>query len=144
MDRKHLFFEDVKEGSEMPQFRKEKLTRRDICLFAGASGDFSPNHTDDVFAHRVGHERVFAHGRLSAGYLTHAVTDWLGDGHLRRFKVRFGDRVWPGDTLTCKGVVTKKYQEENEKRVDCDVWVENDRGDKVTIGWVTAALPSKS
>lgn len=143
MERQQLFFEDVKEGDEAPPLIKGRITRTDIVRFAGASGDFARVHHDDVEAHRLGHERVFAMGMMSAGYLSHLATDWLGDGNLHRFKVRFATRIWPGDTLTCKGIITKKYTVNDENLVDCDVWVENQRGEKVTLGWITAALTSK-
>jgi hypothetical protein len=50
----------------------------------------------------------------------------------------------PGDTLLCKGKVTKKYVKGGEHLVDCEVWVENQRGEKFTPGEATAALPTRS
>jgi hypothetical protein len=44
---------------------------------------------------------------LLAGYLAHAVSDWFGGPqHLRRLKVRFTTRSWPGDEIVCNGRVT--------------------------------------
>ena len=143
MDRLQLFFEEVKEGDESPVFVKSAITRTDIDMYAGASRNFSPIHIDDVAAHRLGYERVFAMGMMSVGYLAHLATDWLGDSNLRRFKVRFGAPVWPGDTLSCRGVITKKYEGDGDNLVDCDLYVENQRGDKVITGWATATLPTR-
>lgn len=144
MERKLLFWEDVKEGQEATVLVKDKITRTDIVKYAGASGDFAKVHHDDVYAIRHGSDRgVFAMGMMSAGYLSHMVTDWLGDGNLRKFKVRFASRVWPGDVLTCKGTITRKYTENGESRVDCVLSVENQLGEKVIVGSATAALPSR-
>lgn len=83
------------------------LTRDDIVRYAHASGDFNPIHRDEEYARAHGAPTVFAMGMLPAGYLAHAVADWLGGPqHLRRFKVRFKTRVWPGDELACRGHVT--------------------------------------
>ena len=145
MPKKALCWEDVKEGDEAPELVKEKVTRTDIVKYAGASGDFHPMHHDEIFAYRQGSDRgVFAHGMLSGAYLTHLLTDWLGDGSLKKLRLRFATRVWPGDRLTCKGTITSKYQENGENRVDCVCHVENQHGERVTVGAATAVLPAKS
>lgn len=82
------------------------LERVDIVRYAGASGDFNPIHTDEGYARATGAPTVFAMGMLPAGYLAHALSDWFGGPqHVRRFKVRFTTRVWPGDELVCGGRV---------------------------------------
>ena len=82
------------------------VTRADIARYAGASGDFNPIHIDEDYARSTGAPTVFAMGMLPAGYLAHAVSDWFGGPHrLRRYKVRFTTRVWPGDELVCAGTV---------------------------------------
>lgn len=84
------------------------IERSDIVRYAGASGDFNPIHTDEDYAHNTGAPTVFAMGMLPAGYLAHAVSDWFGGpDRLRRFKVRFTTRVWPGDELVCTGKVAE-------------------------------------
>ena len=81
----------------------EDLPRTQIVMYAGASGDFNPIHHDEIFAtKRAGYPSVFAHGMLSMGLTGRMLTDWLGDGVLREFGVRFVRQVWPGDTLTAR------------------------------------------
>jgi acyl dehydratase len=80
------------------------LERADIVRYAGASGDF--NHIDDDYARASGSPEIFAMGMLPAGYLAHALSDWLGGpGGLRRYKIRFVARVWLGDEIVCRGRV---------------------------------------
>lgn len=134
----------MKEGDQAPPFVREKITRTDIVRYAAASGDFNPIHHDELLAIRAGNDRVFAMGMMTAGYLGHLVTDWLGVGNLRKFTVRFVNRVWPGDTLICRGAIIKKYSKNGENLVDCELWVENQRGEKNVVGAATAALPSCS
>src|SRR5438045_7895938 len=79
----------------------EDLTRTQIVQYAGASGDYNPLHTDEVFATQVaGYPSVFAHGMLTMGMTGHLVTDVVGDGRLTAFGGRFTSQVWPGDDLT--------------------------------------------
>jgi acyl dehydratase len=93
-------------GAELGEVVFGPVTRADIVRYAGASGDFNPIHIDEGYARATGAPTVFAMGMLPAGYLAHAVSDWFGGPHrLRRFKVRFSARVWPGDELVCSGRV---------------------------------------
>src|SRR5271155_3626281 len=84
----------------------ETLTRTQIVQYAGASGDYNPLHTDEVFATQVaGYPSVFAHGMLTMGMTGKMLTDYVGDGRLVRFGGRFTSQVWPGDTLTATATV---------------------------------------
>ena len=49
MAEQKLFFDDIKEGDTGPEFSHE-LGRTDLVMYAGASGDFNPMHTDEVAA----------------------------------------------------------------------------------------------
>ena len=82
------------------------LAREDFVRYADASGDDNPIHQDEEYARRSGAPTVFAMGMLNAGFLAKAVSDWFGGPHhIRRYKVRFTNRVWPGDELICGGRV---------------------------------------
>src|SRR6185369_13003566 len=79
----------------------ENLSRTQIVQYAGASGDYNPLHTDEVFATQAaGYPSVFAHGMLTMGMTGKLVTDTVGDGRLRKYGGRFTSQVFPGDTLT--------------------------------------------
>jgi acyl dehydratase len=72
------------------------------------------------------------------------VTDWVGDGNLRKYKVRFATRVWPGDTVTCKGKITRKYKKDGKNCIEADVFAENQNLEKAVIGTIIAELPGKT
>lgn len=105
-------------------------TREQIKAYADASGDQNPIHQDDEVALSVGLPGVIAHGMLNYGLLSRAVTDWLGDPRrLRRLTVRFSNMVQPGDSIRCRGRVSS-VAEDGQGAV-LEVWVENQRGEKV-------------
>src|SRR6185437_14753953 len=79
------------------------LSRTQIVMYCGASGDYNPLHADEVYATKVaGYPTVFAHGMLSMGMTGKMLTNYVGDGRLTKFGVRFTNQVWPGDTLDSK------------------------------------------
>ena len=103
---KTVTFDAITPGMELEEVVFGPLERVDIVRYAGASGDFNPIHTDEGYARATGAPTVFAMGMLPAGYLAHALSDWFGGPQrIRRFKVRFTTRVWPGDELACSGRV---------------------------------------
>ena len=144
VEREKLYFEDVKEGDELPPFVVENLTRTDLVRYAGASGDFNPIHHDQTFAEKAGNPTVFAHGMLNAGFVSKCITDYVGRENLRTFKVRFATRVWPGDTITGKGTVTKKYEDAGKRCIEGAVVALNQKGETAIQGSFTAELPSRA
>lgn len=143
MARQKLYFEDVEEGDELPSFTVENLTRTDFVKYAGSSGDFNPIHHDQTFAEVSGNPTVFAMGMMNAGILSRLVSDYAGIENLRKYRVRFATRVWPGDSVTCKGKVTKKAVENGEKIIEGEIAALNQKGEVAIQGSFRAALPSR-
>ena len=84
----------------------EDLKRTQIVMYSGASGDYNPVHTDEPFATQIaGYPTVFAHGMLTMGMTGRMLTNYVGDGRLTEFGVRFTSQVFPGDTLSATAVV---------------------------------------
>ena len=142
MAERKLFFEDVSEGDNAPELRHE-LTRSDLVMYAGASGDFNPMHTDEVKAKEAGLPSVFGHGMFSAGFLAKALTDYVGVGNLRTYKVRFAKQTWPGETFQTKITVTAKRKENGANLVDLECSLLNSEGEVKVSGEGTAELPSR-
>jgi acyl dehydratase len=85
---------------------------------------------------------VFGHGMFTMGILGKALTDYVGVGNLKRYQVRFTKQTWPGEKLTTRITVAKKYDEDGEHRIDLDCEVLNPDGEVKISGSATAALPS--
>ena len=128
-------------GDEYEMVVVDDLTRTQIVQYAGASGDYNPLHTDEVFATKAaGYPGVFAHGMLSMAMTGHMLTDYVGDGRLTRFGVRFVNQVWPGDTLTAKATVEALREEDGAHFVDLAVSTTNQDGAEVVSGHATARI----
>ena len=120
----------------------ENLTRTQIVQYAAGSGDFNPIHHDETFATKVaGYPSVFAHGMLTMALTGKMLTDWLGDGVLTSFGVRFVKQVFPGDSLTARGTVTRSTEEGDAARLEIELVTSNQRGEPVATGTATALLP---
>jgi len=119
----------------------DNLTRTQIVQYAGASGDFNPLHTDEVYATQAaGFPSVFAHGMLTMGMTARILTDWVGDGRLLSYKARFVKQVWPGDTLTARAEVIALREIDGEPVVDLEVVTRNQNGEEVLNGTATARI----
>jgi acyl dehydratase len=139
-----LFFDDVQVGDALPELTKGPIIKLQHVLYAGASGDFNPLHTDDDFARAAGlKEGVITHGMLVMGFVGQAITDWVPRRCLRTFRVRFSGMTRPGDTITVAGRVRGKRRENGENLVFCEVVASDDHGGVKIQGSFSAALPVK-
>ena len=144
MMSKQLTYEDVKEGMEIPSLVKETSNRMSV-EWAGASGDYDPIHYDTAYARKRRFPDAVVNGRLKVAWLMQLMTRWIGDeGKLKKLGCQHRGMDIIGDTVKVKGVVTKKYVENGEHLVDCDIWTENPKGEKSAPGKATVILPSKA
>lgn len=115
----------------------EDLKRTQIVMYAGASGDYNPVHTDEVFTKEAaGYPSVFAHGMLTMGMTGRLLTNTVGDGRLTEYRARFTRQVFPGDTLDAKAVVTGVA----DGIVELDVSTVNQNGEEVLSGSAKARV----
>ena len=132
---------DIKVGDTYSQVLVEDLKRTQIVQYAGASGDYNPVHSDERFVtEAAGYPSVFAHGMLSMGATGKMVTNYVGDGRLTEFGVRFTRQVWPGDDLTAVAEVTGLREEGGEHFVDLEVTTRNQDGETVVQGSASARI----
>ncbi|MFQ5925524.1 MAG: MaoC/PaaZ C-terminal domain-containing protein [Dehalococcoidia bacterium] len=152
--KKQLYYEDVEVGSEVIPLAKIATTEM-LVKWAGASGDFNALHYEDTYAASQGVGSPIVHGALKRAWLGHLMTDWIGEqGFLKKLSCQYRGMDYPrkmkdvgvpeeGETWWCKGTVTKKYVEDDQHIVECDIWVENGRGEKTTLGSATVILPPR-
>jgi acyl dehydratase len=138
-----VYWEDVDVGTEVKALEKQP-TPQQLVRWAGASGDFYQIHYDKDFALGNQLPGIIVHGALKSAWMGQLLGDWVGEeGKVKTYGICYRGMDVPGDTLTCKGTVTKKYTEGNENLVDCDIWLENSQGEKTTPGTAILVLPSK-
>jgi acyl dehydratase len=131
----------VKVGDTYEETLVEDISRTQLVMYAGASGDYNPLHTDEVYTSQAaGYPSVFAHGMLTMGMTGRLVTNVVGPANVKKFGVRFTNQVWPGDTLKGKAIVEAIREEDGETLVDFKVETTNQDGKTVVVGSATARL----
>ena len=127
-----VYFEDVSEGTELPTLRKDPTTQQ-LVKYAGASGDYYQIHYDLGFAKSNNLPNVILHGALKNAFLGQIVTDWIGtEGGLKKLTAQYRGMDVPGTPILGKGRVTKKWTENDENLVECEIWLENHEGKTTT------------
>ena len=139
MGERKLRYDDVQVGDTAPAIDHE-LTRTDLVMYAGASGDFNPMHHDEVAAQAAGLPSVFGHGMFSAGLLATAITNYVGVGNLASYRMRFTKQTWPGEVLSTNVAVIEK-RPGNEIVLEC-VLVNQD-GEAKLQAEAVAVLPGE-
>ncbi len=138
-----LYFEDVQEGTEIPPLVKQPSNVQ-LFLFSAVTRNAHRIHYDKDFAISEGHPDVLIHGPLQGAFLAQLVTDWIGKhGVLKRISYQNRARAFIGDTITCKGRVTRKYVQGGEHCVECEIRAERQTGEVCSPGTATVILPAR-
>ncbi|ETW98892.1 MAG: acyl dehydratase [Candidatus Entotheonella factor] len=131
----------VQVGDSHEEQIADDITRTQLVQYAGASGDYNPIHTDEVYTTQVaGYPSVFAHGMLTMGMTGKMLTNYVGDGRLTKYGVRFTKQVWPGDSLVSTATVTAVREEDGQHYVDLDIATVNQAGEVVLSGQASARI----
>lgn len=113
----------------------------DVYLFAGITGDFSPNHVNKSYMEKSKYGRLQAHGALMVGFMSTAST--LAIAHAREGadetpvslgydRVRFLAPVYFGDTITVEYRIASIDIE--RRRSTADITIKNQDGVLVAVG----------
>src|ERR1700693_4852704 len=135
-----LNFETVTIGDELgPQ--EFHLSKDQVRAYARTTGMWVPRFTDDEAARKEGLPGMIAPGNLSLAMLSRLVTDWIGasGARLARLGTTYRQPVQPDHTITLNGFVT--HTEPGEKRVEIDVWIENEDAERLVIGTASVEFP---
>ncbi|MCG8570452.1 MAG: dehydratase [Spirochaetes bacterium] len=135
-----LDYNNIEAGFELPSLTKEPITQVQLIRYAGASGDFNPIHTVPEFAKQAGLDGCIAHGMLIMGILGQMITNFADIKAVKKYGVSFKSMTKPGDVLTAKGIVKKKYENDEGRFIDCKVYIEDEKNDVKVDGKVTIQL----
>lgn len=118
------------------------VTRLDLALYCGASGDHNPIHVDLDHARSIGMADVVGHGMLSMAHLGRLVARFAPQTRLRAFQARFVAPVEIGDVLTATGEVAERIREDGEARARLVLTMRDQRGVLKLTGEALIALPA--
>jgi acyl dehydratase len=119
------------------------VTQTDIVRYQGASGDMQPIHHDVEVARAAGLPGPFSVGMYQAGLLGSFVAQWFGAENVRRYRMRFKERVWPGDVLTCTGDVVDRRHDGQGWEVDVDLRCTRQDGQVAIEARATCVVPAR-
>jgi acyl dehydratase len=137
------YWDDVREGEALAGFSMDVTMTRMVLQVSGTQ-DFYPIHHDRDFAREGGHADIFLNTGFLRAVLCRLVADWAGDdGFVKRIAFQMRRPHLLGDTISVKGRVTGRRQEDGHGAVDLDVWVENPRDGAATPGTATVYLPRR-
>lgn len=132
---------EIEVGDSYSEEVCNNLSRTQIVQYAGASGDYNPLHSDEIFTTQIaGYPSVFAHGMLSMGMTGKMLTNYVGDGRLSKFGVRFTSQVFPGATLTATATITAIREEDGVRFADIELSTTDEEGTQVIKGSATARI----
>ena len=101
-------------------------------------------HWDPARAQELGIPMSYDYGAMRETWLTHALTDWMGDdGWLLRLRCQHRKFNYIGDTTWVRGKVVDKVQADGRNEVHLEVGCWNQRGEQTTPGSAVVLLPTR-
>ncbi len=141
---KQRYWEDVKEGDEVPPITLNLTVQRMVVL-AGANRDFNQIHHNARVAQKQGAPDMYINNGSIQGMWERTVREYIGlDGGIKKvgpFRMRVFNTV--GESVVTKGTVRRKWQEKGENLVELEIWSEHSKGVSVGPGPVVVTLPTK-
>ena len=169
------YWQDVSEGEALPTMLKGPMTVTGFIAYAQGWGglyiranklawklvDAHPGlgianrfgipdcpervHWEEDFAREVGAPGAYDYGPERCSWLTHHMTNWMGDdGFLRRATCKIRRHNPAGDLLFIKGKVTRKYVEGGRHLVAIEQEARNQDDEVSILGTGVVQLPSRS
>lgn len=137
----------IKVGDDLPPLTKH-MTLQKMQWFSGGEGRAQKVnlHTDAAAAERdTGMKKPFASGRMSLGYASEMMSRFVGLDTFSRtgtIDFKFIKPVMPGDTVTVHGRVSDVRPVAAGVLVIVDIYCENQKGEKTSVGSGQAIVPS--
>jgi len=101
-------------------------------------------HWEEEFALMVGAPGAYDYGPERCSWLTHQVTNWMGDaGFLRKSKCQVRRHNPEGDVVLINGTIVRKFIEDGRHLVEISQRATNQDGELSAIGSAIVELPSK-
>ena len=169
------YWQDVKEGEALPVMFKGPMTVTGFIAYAQGWGglyiranklawkliDAHPGvgitnrfgipdvpervHWEEEFALEVGAPGAYDYGPERNSWLTHHLTNWMGDdGFLRKASCKIRRHNPEGDMLFIKGRVKRKYIEDGKHLVEIEQEAHNQDEELSVLGSGVVELPSRS
>lgn len=168
------YWEDVKEGEALPTMVKGPMTATGFIAYAQGWGGLyiranklawrlqtdhpglgiknrrgipdCPErvHWEEEFALKVGAPGAYDYGPERCSWLTHHVTNWMGDdGFLRKAKCQIRRHNPEGDIVLIHGEVVRKYVEDGRRLVEISQRAVNQDEELSAFGSAVVELPSR-
>lgn len=135
-----LKWEDVQEGQELHKL-EFPITITTQVIDAAGTRDINAIHHDREFAKHAGVRDIFLNTMWYEGFLGRYANEWAGpESFLRKISFDMRGNNCPGDLITARGTVVKKYQQEGMKLVDLDVHLDNQLGPDTVTAKLTLEL----
>lgn len=136
-----MLLDKIIEGYALPPITK-KITLDKMHAYEGWP-EVKNIHSDDKVARRFGLPRAVCRGNLFLSYVSEMICNVFGQYWLKGGKLSANllAPVFPGDTVTAKGEIVQKTREAPDISFNIEVWVENQRGEKVAVGTSSLKVP---
>lgn len=126
-----------------PVLGPTKTVHQDQMAVFSNIADFWHNiHTDLEAARRAGSDRTIAQGLMATMYVAEMAGAFFGESwqHTGWASLTFLAPVYAGDTVTLHGAVLDPDLRADHQRLELEVWIDTQHGQRAAVGWIGASV----
>jgi 3-oxo-4,17-pregnadiene-20-carboxyl-CoA hydratase beta subunit len=136
-----LDWDAVNEGDEVTSVTFP-ISMRTLMIDVAGTRDLYPIHHDREFAKKNGARDIFVNTMFYEGLFGRIATDWAGpEAFLRKLRFSMRSPNCLGDTITSRGSVSRKYQQDGRNLLDLEIHLGNQLDPDATTANITLELP---
>ena len=140
-----LYYEDIKEGSNLLSKSWGPLTNMDMIRFGSAVDSYGEIHQDYDWCIQHGFDNVLLSGPFKQALLCSWLDEVVGDiGYIKKIEISHRGINYVDETLQATGTFTKKYILDGNGFVECDIAITNNNGLVSCPGKATLLIPMKN
>ena len=148
------FFEKVKVGQDITPLTKKAAIKELFMTWGRAGGELHPVFGDshletgteaatqaEVKGMDTIHFALILPGTHALEFLSQMITNWLpspqGWFFGGQLNAKIARPIGPDELITCRGKVTQKIEDESQRHLVCEVWIEKETGERAVTGEAT-------
>jgi acyl dehydratase len=130
-------FDDIREGDHFPEY-PIRMDRETYFEYNELVKNINPLHSNEEYAQKLGFRDIVVAGVYTFSFIPRMIEEWLSSPvRFKKIEIRYQSPVYPDAVIVHKARVIKKVERDGQRLIECEVTVEDEDGERLTVAAAT-------